>query len=556
MAFAAIHIPEFAVQAAIRAEPALGGGAIALVDGTPPVWNVVAANAAALAAGIELGMPRALAEQFGGAGGAGGVKLRARCAAHEKAAHAALMDLCWAVSPRVEETAADTIVADLAGLSSLFGTDENIAAHLMRRISAIGLTPQIAVAGGIEAAVHAARGFREITLIAAGEEMARLGSLPVEVLGPAAETLETLRLWGVHTCTALAALPVEQLSERLGQEGVRLHEWARGAGTRAIVLAEPGTQFEEEMELDEAVEELEPLAFLLGRMLDQLCLRLTARSLAACNLRVRFALDPAGERDVQIRDDATRRKKDSIAYERELALPVAMRDAKLLLNLLRLRLQGDPPKLPILKIFLAADAARPRALQTGLFLPASPDAEKLEVTVARLANLVGEANVGSPRMMDTHRPDAFAMQRYEAVNGKEKTKGARQRTSGAKAPASLGRSMPELKLRPPKEETTSIGFRMFRPALEAGVQLRDGRPKSVVLRGTPGEVIAASGPWRTSGDWWREDGWHQDEWDLEVRFQIPAQMRERKTAAAPEHGLYRFYFDWAKKKWFVRGIYD
>ena len=76
-------------------------------------------------------------------------------------------------------------------------------------------------------------------------------------------------LWGVRTCEELAALPVLQLSERLGQEGVRLHELARGARVRSLVLAEPGICFEEEIELEEAVEELEPLSFLLGRLLDQ-----------------------------------------------------------------------------------------------------------------------------------------------------------------------------------------------------------------------------------------------------------------------------------------------
>ena len=53
-------------------------------------------------------------------------------------------------------------------------------------------------------------------------------------------------------------------------------------------------------------------------------------------------------------------------YEKTLTLPVPMRDSKMLLNLLRLQLQGDPPSAPILKIRMAAEPARPRAVQTGL----------------------------------------------------------------------------------------------------------------------------------------------------------------------------------------------
>ena len=62
-------------------------------------------------------------------------------------------------------------------------------------------------------------------------------------------------------------------------------------------------------------------------------------------------------------------------------------------------------------------------------------------------------------------------------------------------------------------------FRIFRPALPAKVDLRDEPLLRVSFNGLRGQVMAASGPWRTSGDWWREDAWHQDEWDLELRFE-------------------------------------
>ena len=540
MSFAAIYIPNFSVQAVIRAEPTLAGSAVALVDGKAPALMVVAANEAAFRTGVELGMARALAEQFGS------VKIRQRSRALEKSAHAALLDLGWSFSPRVEDTAANSIAIDLAGLGSVLGSDENIAKQLREGMAALGLNAQIGVAANLEVALHAASGFSGITLIAPGEEAKRLACLPVSVLEPPAETLETLELWGVRTFESLAALPILQLSERLGQEGVQLHEWARGAGMRTMVLAEPSTIFEEELELDDAMEELEPLSFLLGRLLDQLCARLTARSLAISMIRLRLSLDLSGLRDIQVRNDSTRRKKTTNVYERMLTLPVPMRNSKMLLNLVRLKLQGDPPKAPILKIFLAAEPARPRAAQGGLFRPASPDPEKLELTIARLTNLVGEKNIGSPQLVDTHRPDAFSMEQYTPAS--EETKTVRRNTKLIHTKQSGdGDGAARTKI--------AIGFRAFRPPVIANVQLRENQPQRVHFQGVRGEVIAASGPWRISGDWWREEQWNQEEWDLEIRFDAAPDQRATKSAT-PQQGLYRLYFDSLQQKWFVRGSYD
>ena len=155
--------------------------------------------------------------------------------------------------------------------------------------------------------------------------------------------IETLERWGVRTCEALAKLPLLELSERLGQQGVQLHQWARGASGRSLILAEPKLCFEEEMALEYAVEELEPLAFLLGRLLDQLCARLTARSLSACAIRLRFELDASSEDESAPHRILHKRSSENKLYEKLFTLPVPMRDSKMLLTLLRLHLQSDPP---------------------------------------------------------------------------------------------------------------------------------------------------------------------------------------------------------------------
>ena len=541
MAFACIYIPDFMVQSVVRAEPVLRSSVLALISGKPPLWSVVAANSAALQAGIQLGMTKSQVVEFCG------VEIRHRSEAQEKAAHAALLDVGWSVSPRVEDTAADTIVLDLKGLASLFGTDENIARELAQRTTRVGVIPHVAVASNIDVAVLAARGFAGITIIPAGEESARLGSLSIRTLATDVEVLETLERWGVDCLRALAALPVLPLSERLGQEGVRLHQMAQGTRVRSLVLAAPNLSFEEEMELEDSIEELEPLSFLLGRLLDQLCARLEARALAVRTLHIRFELEPSFEKDVQALKDESRKKTAPKEYKKVLTLPVPMRDSKVLLKLVRLSLQGDPPKSPIQKIMMVADTAPPRVAQSGLFVPRGPDPEKLELTIARLTKLVGESNVGSAELLDTHRAENFRMGHWAggASSSHAKTIKNRKKNPALRDEAESREARP-----------VASGFRVIRPPMSARVEIGDERPVRVYFSGMQGDVVAASGPWRSSGEWWQEDGWDQDEWDLAIDFGVSGGLHEKGANAWPQCGVYRIYYDALRRNWLVRGFYD
>jgi protein ImuB len=548
MSFAAIHIPDFIVQAIVRGELTLRERAVAIVEGTPPLWSVVAANPPALRIGIELGMAKSQAAQFTE------LEIRHRSPAQEKTAHEALLDLGWSISPRVEDTAPDTIVVDLAGLGALFGTEEKITHELLARGFGLGLSARIAVAASLEVAILASRGLAGVTLIAPGEEAKYLSALPVHTLLPSLEILETLSRWDVKTCGALAALPVIQLSERLGQEGVRLHTLARGAFERSLVLAKPSVCFHEEMELDDSVEELESLSFLLGRLLDQLCERLAARSLSARAIRMEFDLERSFEKDLQLSAHPEQQKRIPRKFEKVLTLPVPMRDSKLLLKLARLRLQSDPPPAAIVKMILSAEPDRPRTTQRGLFLPASPEPERLELTMARLANLVGDANVGSPQLMDTHRPDAVRMDRFrlaqEMAGRKKKLFGAPVTAAGTVA----GRAADDT-ARTSQIDKPANGFRFFRPGVPARVELRNGLPARVFFQGLRGEVAAASGPWRSSGDWW-QDPWDCAEWDIEVHFSSGSQKAKYPSRSVTPRGLYLIYYDARQQGWFLRGAYD
>ena len=58
-----------------------------------------------------------------------------------------------------------------------------------------------------------------------------------------------------------------------------------------------------------------------------------------------------------------------------------------------------------------------------------------------------------------------------------------------------------------------------------------------------GEIIWTAGPWRSSGDWWEQDAWSRDEWDIAVQCET-------------EIALYRLVRDLLSGKWMVEGTYD
>ncbi len=546
--FASIFIPDFPVEAIIRFEPELRAHSVAVLAGRPPLEKVVALNEKARQAGVELGATRAQLEAWKE------LVLRMRSQAQEESAHAALLDCAQSFSPEIEDTAPNTVLLNLAGLEPLFGPSPKIARDLARRMSTMELAANVAIASNPDAALLAARGFSGVTLLAEGHEAERLGDLPVDVLlesffpdaEEAARWLETLDRWGIRKLRALAALPEVPLSERLGQQGIRLQKLARGTSARTLRLFEPPLVFAECVELEYPVVLLEPLAFLLNRMLEQVCARLGARSLAAQELRLQLDLERCPQQP-KPNVSAIEQPNDRTQFTRTLRLPVPMLDVKTFLKLLQLDLQAHPPGAPIVKIHLSAEPARPRATQSGLFLPPFPEPEKLELTLARIAGIVGEGRVGSAELLDTHREGAFAMRRFVPVEPEARKSGKRRKDGNGQKSGSAGQAQDSQAEENAQEKMSAvIALRLFRPPLRAVITLREGKP--VRLRcphreDIAGEIVWTTGPWRSSGDWSEQEGWSREEWDI---------------AMPAESGfvLYRLVQDKLNGKWFVEGMYD
>jgi protein ImuB len=434
-----------------------------------------------------------------------------------------LPEFAYAFSPVVEETRTGTVVIDVDGCELLFGSAYRLANEVAERAKqsradgGLEAMVSVAIAANADAAIHAARELSGVTFVSPGEELTCLGEFPINQLDyelagvekkSAVEIFETLRLWGIRTFADFASLPVAGVSERLGQDGIRLQQLAAGKTERHLKLKQAEPVFANSLALDHPIAELEALSFIFARLLHQLCAALNAHALATNELQVQLQLT------------------DQTVHERRLSLPYPMRDHKVFLKLLLLDTEMHPPVAAVRMVSLACEPVKPRVLQNGLFVPLAPAPDKLELTLARLAKLVGEENIGSPALLDTHRPDAFVMNRF-VLPGK---KSNRHLATG---------------------NHQCLGLRMFRPPLRAVVETEQGWPTQISAwgkqRSVYGKVVQVAGPWRTTGDWWREDAWARDEWDVAVAAS--------KTSSEPP-GLYRIYRKLNSEMWFVEGNYD
>ncbi|MDA2926767.1 hypothetical protein MYX78_05970 [Acidobacteria bacterium AH-259-G07] len=367
------------------------------------------------------------------------------------------------------------------------------------------------------AALFAAK-TRSGTVVPPGKERDFLASLPVNLLSLITQEADrklllTFFQWGIRTLGELAALPEGELVARLGQAGLRLQKMARGEDTELFQSYVEGPHFEESQELEWTLDSLEPLTFILGGILERLCARLQSHGLAADSLRLVLRLD------------------NHTSYKRTLRLAFPMRDPKVLLSLLRLDLQSHPPNSAIVGVLLQAIPAPPRVIQHSLLEPPVPSPEKLSRTLGRLSALLGENNIGSPILLDTHRPDAIVVEPWPLAQKSKRASRVEQKSNRAI----------EQKNRRAEEQREDIRHSAFDIQNSPRLSLRRFRPpKATSIRSD--QIVVCAGPWRSSGDWWTGTSheWSRDEWDVELL----------------DGSICRIYWDHRKKTWFLEGIYD
>lgn len=492
---ACVWVPFFAAAAAERCEPALAERPLAIVRGMPPVTRVVEANAAARERGVAPAMTEAEARAR-----CPGLVTRACSEERVASARQVLLEAALDVSPRLEDAGPGLVYVDIAGLGRLVGDDAAIGERLVRHARAVGLRARLGIAGSRTAArVTARQATARIVVVPPGGERVALAAAPLAVLDLPAEVETMLARWGVTTLGELAALPRAGLAERLGPAGLRAHDLALGRDTDPFRPYVPPPFWEEAQGLDWEIDELGALVAVLGRTLERLCARLTAAHVWADRL------------DVQLQFATGAR------HERTIALAHPTCEVALMLALVRFELAAHPPPAAVTGVVVSARAVLGQAGQGGLWQPPTPRQRDLAALVARLTELVGDDNFGSPELLDSHRPDAVALLPFSPPPEDDR--------GGSGRPAS--------------EAPAQLMLRRLRPAPRVEVVTDGERPLRVRRRGVALRVVAGAGPWRASGEWWDAHGWARDEWDLLLHDGTLCRLaRDRVTGAWVLDGIY------------------
>jgi len=453
----------------------------------------------------------------------------------------------------------------VGGLERLLGDARTIGEELRREAADRGLRVHVAIARTQTAAMVLAIARPGVVVVEAGHESQALAPISIDVLAkieprvpsPEPPVISAFKRWGLKTLGDLAALPSADLSARTGQQGLLHQATARGDDLLPLVPDLPEERFDAALDLEWPIDGLEPLSFVLTRLLEPLSIRLERHDRGVAVLHVQLGLVT---KDV---------------HARRLELPSPLRDVRALRTLALLDLESHPPAAAIDRVTVTIEPTPGRVLQHMLFTRPHPTPEQLSTLLARLGAAMGQDRIGAPSVVDSYRPGAFAMKPFATEHpplgreGREGREGRAEKNvlSLPASPASPAfqapSAFPASPALPAPLAPEIAALRRCRQPVPARVAVdAAGRPVRVMTdrRGfAGGSVRQAVGPWKTSGEWWLSaiagaggagrageagraghGGWDRDEWDV----------------ALSDGGAYRVFRDRTSDAWFIEAVID
>jgi protein ImuB len=495
--YAVLVIPNFPLQAILRLHEELRARPFAVLDEENRVLEM---TAAARESFVERGMTptQAMAR-------CQKVVLRARLPRQEAAAQKALLQCASTFSPFLESTAPGVCTINLRGLSEFAAKDGQTelplelldrahawANRVLARVGGLQLSAQIGLASDPDVARLAAQQAERILFVHNISQF--LNTVPLDAAGLAPELLRVISKWGLSSIGQLCDLGRDELAARFGAEISEFIDRIAPLRPRPLTWVTPEIEFEEGIDLENSIESLEPLLFILRRFLDQLSHRLESVYLVAQELKLTLGLESGAK------------------YERVLAVPSPTRNLNTLFRMLHTHLENLQTDAPIVAVALRAEPARAQTHQFGLFQASLRDPNQFYETLARLEGLLGAGRSGTPVNNASYKPDDFHIE-----------------------PPRFHGNMPvetaALKI------STGPSLRRFRPAIQATIRMELNRPTHVQSEGARGKIVESQGPWRSSGNWW-EEPWTRDEWDVRL-------ANGRAYRLAQTQG-----------QWFIEGVFD
>lgn len=484
--FVLVYIPQFRLVAARRLMPQTSRATV-LAESLGRQSKVVEVDAVAQAAGVAAGMPvpQALSR-------CPGALVLPASANAEALAGQTLLHAAFDIAPRVECVHPGCCLIDVRGRKK-----EQVSLAVAVALAALqqqDLPTRAGIAPTPGLATFAARATNSLLIVE--DAAAFLAATPIAAAAPSPELADIFRQWGIQTLGMLADLSRESLAHRFGPEAISLWDACHGRDKRPLDIMELPPDYRESMELDYAIETLEPLLFIIRRLLDSICMRLERRHCTAVQIILTLHLD------------------DRTDFVFDCKLPEPTQQAGVLFRTIQAHLEQVRTEAPVTALVLELAAERAQVKQQGLFDTTLKDPARFADTLDRLAGIVGAENVGTPRLEDTHEPDSIRMERLPQVIAPP-----------VRIPAHLrGRGLP---------------LRRCRPPIPAYVRMAGESLAHVSAGSIDGEVVDAAGPFTSSSRWWEAAlAWEREEWDVEL----------------PDGHLLRLLH--CKDAWFIEGRYE
>lgn len=348
------------------------------------------------------------------------------------------------------------------------------------------------------------------------EERAAVRRIPIDRIACDADFRDTLARLGIFELGGFVDLPPSGIRRRFGEAAFALHRMARGEAWAPLDPEIPEEPHERRIVMDHPETDAARLLHAIEGDLDALLQRLGERDRSLCGLAIEITFDRPGP-------DGPRRRIETL----HPAAPT--RDVKLLLDLLRLRLESIMFPSGAVDVRLEAEFVRASPEQATLF----PEQHRRDLTaanraLARVRAEFGDEAICTARQVEAHLPEArFALrplvQLLSAQPRKVRTAPVMRRILLQSEPIVL------CPARPPAWTTAPVSRRTVVPARTADsnpahisvprnspVPAREtdpdparapspgDHPLGMLLRGA-GIIAETAGPFVVSGGWWRRE---------------------------------------------------